>query len=97
MNEWTNERMNDKRERHTRQRGKADGTGLSGCYVQYECVLKHATRAIHWERVLILGLGLVCIDVLLTRRWNSAGQTHARALIERQNKYRHQAFYEEML
>ncbi|TGZ31834.1 hypothetical protein DBV15_06905 [Temnothorax longispinosus] len=64
--EQTNERMNDKRARHTRRRGKVSGTGLSRCYVQRECVLKYATRAAHCERVLVLGL--ICTDVLLTRR-----------------------------
>lgn len=49
-NKRTDERTNDKR---TGTRGKA---GLSGCRVQRERVLKRATRAIHRERVLVLGL-----------------------------------------
>lgn len=59
------ERTRKVRGKSTNDGGKADGTGLPG-YVQSECVLKHATRTTHCERVLVLGL--VRADVLFTRR-----------------------------
>lgn len=70
VNEWANAACSNEWQRH-RQWGKASRTGLPG-YVQSECVLKHATRAAHFERVLVLGL--IRADVLFTRRWNLRGK-----------------------